>query len=162
MHPAGLNCALPQAEGSILRQRDRFSHYNMGLSRILCKRSPRVQTAETGMRRQRSDRCRLFSTMTSRAGCQGRRSRAACSLYTEFGMVSPLPVPCKRSSDAPIPFGFWLSAARSHRTALPVVHRDVDARSIHIKSSGYNFHNGFLLKCFIVLLGCSFVFWRGG
>ena len=59
------------------------------------------------------------------AGCQGRRSRAACSLYTEFGMVSPLPVPCKRSSDAPIPFGFWLSAARSHRTALPVVHRDV-------------------------------------
>ena len=40
------------------------------------------------------------------AGCQGRRSRAACSLYTEFGMVSPLPVPCKRSSDAPIPFGF--------------------------------------------------------
>ena len=96
------------------------------------------------------------------AGCQGRRSRAACSLYTEFGMVSPLPVPCKRSSDAPIPFGFWLSAARSHRTALPVVHRDVDARSIHIKSSGYNFHNGFLLKCFIVLLGCSFVFWRGG
>lgn len=96
------------------------------------------------------------------AGCQGRRSRAACSLYTEFGMVSPLPVPCKRSSDAPIPFVFWLSAARSHHTALPVVHRDVDARSIHIKSSGYNFHNGFLLKCFIVLLGCSFVFWRGG
>ena len=96
------------------------------------------------------------------AGCQGRRSRAACSLYTEFGMVSPLPVPCKRSSDAPIPFGFRLSAARSHRTALPVVHRDVDARSIHIKSSGYNFHNGFLLKCFIVLLGCSFVLWRGG
>ena len=79
------------------------------------------------------------------AGCQGRRIRAACSLYTEFGMVSPLPVPCKRSSDAPIPFGFRLSAARSHRTALPVVHRDVDARSIHIKSSGYNFHNGFLL-----------------
>ena len=36
----------------------------MGLSRILCKRSPRVQTAETGMRRQRSDRCRLFSTIT--------------------------------------------------------------------------------------------------
>ena len=27
MHPAGLNCALPQAEISILRQRDRFSHY---------------------------------------------------------------------------------------------------------------------------------------
>ena len=27
MHPAGLNCALPQAEESILRQRDRFSHY---------------------------------------------------------------------------------------------------------------------------------------
>lgn len=36
----------------------------MGLSRILCKRSPRVQTAETGMGRQRSDRCRLFSTIT--------------------------------------------------------------------------------------------------
>ena len=36
-----------------------------GLSRILCKRSPRVQTAETGMRRQRSDRCCLFSTITS-------------------------------------------------------------------------------------------------
>ena len=36
----------------------------VGLSRILCKRSPRVQTAETGMRRQRSDRCRLFSTIT--------------------------------------------------------------------------------------------------
>ena len=35
-----------------------------GLSRILCKHSPRVQTAETGMRRQRSDRCRLFSTIT--------------------------------------------------------------------------------------------------
>ncbi len=31
MHPAGLNCALPQAEESILRQRDRFSHYNIGM-----------------------------------------------------------------------------------------------------------------------------------
>lgn len=27
MHPAGINFALPQAEGSTLRQRDRFSRY---------------------------------------------------------------------------------------------------------------------------------------
>ena len=42
----------------------RNSGQNAGLSRILCKRSPRVQTAETGMSRQRSDKCRLFSTIT--------------------------------------------------------------------------------------------------
>lgn len=68
------------------------------------------------------------------AGCQGRRSRAACSLYTEFGMVSPLPVPCKRSSDA---------------------------RSIHIKSGGWDFHDDFPLKCFIALRGYFSDLWRG-
>ena len=36
----------------------------------------------------------------------------------------PLPVPCKRSSAAPIPFGFQLSAVRPRRTALPADRHD--------------------------------------
>ena len=36
-------------------------------------------------------------------------------------LQSLLSVPCKRSSAAPISFGFRLSVARSHRTALQVV-----------------------------------------
>ena len=56
---------IADAEAHNERQKSCYRNEDIvpGLSRILCKRSPRVQTAETGMRRQRSDRCRLFSIL---------------------------------------------------------------------------------------------------
>ena len=57
---------IADAEAHNERQKSCYRNEDIvpGLSRILCKRSPRVQTAETGMRRQRSDRYRLLSTIT--------------------------------------------------------------------------------------------------
>ena len=47
----------------------------------------------------------------------------------------PLPVPCKRSSAAPIPFGFQLSVARSRRFALPVTARSAPCGFVPLRQS---------------------------
>ena len=51
---------------------------------------------------------------------------------------SPLPVPCKRSSAAPIPFGFRLSVARSRRFALPVTARSALCGFVPLRQSRRN------------------------
>ena len=50
----------------------------------------------------------------------------------------PLPVPCKRSSAAPIPFGFQLSVARSRRFALPVTARSAPCGFVPLRQSRRN------------------------
>ena len=51
---------------------------------------------------------------------------------------SPLPVPCKRSSAAPIPFGFQLSVALSRRFALPVTARSAPCGFVPLRQSRRN------------------------
>ena len=51
---------------------------------------------------------------------------------------SPLPVPCKRSSAAPIPFGFQLSVALSRRTALPALARSAPCDFVPLRQSRRN------------------------
>src|SRR5699024_7203201 len=50
----------------------------------------------------------------------------------------PLPAPCKRSSAAPIPFGFQLSVARSRRTALPAPARLAPCGFVPLRQSRRN------------------------
>ena len=56
--------------------------------------------------------------------------------YINSVFTTSLPVPCKRSSAAPIPFGFRLSAVRSHRFALPVTARSAHAVSCRFVNLG--------------------------
>ena len=51
---------------------------------------------------------------------------------------SLLPVPCKRSSAAPIPFGFRLSVARPRRFALPVTARSASCGFVPLRQSRRN------------------------
>ena len=47
-------------------------------------------------------------------------------------------MPCKRSSAAPIPFGFQLSVARSRRFALPVTARSAPCGFVPLRQSRRN------------------------
>ena len=47
-------------------------------------------------------------------------------------------MPCKRSSAAPIPFGFWLLVARSRRFALPVTARSALCGFVPLRQSRRN------------------------
>ena len=61
------------------------------------------------------------------------------SIINQFRLSqSPLPVPCKRSSAAPIPFGFRLSVARSRRFALPVTARSAPCGFVPLRRSRRN------------------------